>query len=229
MVYITGDTHGSYSHIEKFARRNALTKADTVICLGDTGLNYYGDERDNKMKQRVAKIPITLFCIHGNHDRRPATVAGYEEVRRRGGIVYRQKAYPQLLFAKDGEVYTLGGVQAIAIGGAYSIDKTYRLQNGYNWFSDEQPSPAVKQRVVRQLAGRHHTIHTVLSHTCPARYVPQEALFKGVDQTSVDTSTEQWLGLLEQHLHYSRWFCGHFHINKQVDKMHFLFRDILPF
>ena len=41
------------------------------------------------------------------------------------------------------------------IGGAYSIDKHYRLAMGYGWWSDEQPSPQVKEKVERVLEERN--------------------------------------------------------------------------
>lgn len=39
-----------------------------------------------------------------------------------GGKVWVQEKYPQLLFTKDGEIYTIDGKRYIAIGGAYSVD-----------------------------------------------------------------------------------------------------------
>ena len=47
-----------------------------------------------------------------------------------------------------------------------------------------------------------------------------------IDQSSVDDSTERWLDTIEDHLSYKRWYCGHWHINKRIDKMHFLFEDV---
>ena len=41
------------------------------------------------------------------------------------------------------------------IGGAYSIDKHYRLAMGYGWWPDEQPSPQVKEKVERVLEERN--------------------------------------------------------------------------
>ena len=38
--------------------------------------------------------------------------------------------FPSLLFAKDGEIYDLDGCRAVAIGGACSVDKFYRLSGG---------------------------------------------------------------------------------------------------
>ena len=40
-------------------------------------------------------------------------------------------------------------------------------------------------------------------------------------------STEEWLNTIEDKLTYSRWYCGHYHTNKIIDKMKFLFKDFL--
>lgn len=92
-------------------------------------------------------MPITLLCIHGNHERRPTAGLGYERARRFGGEVMVQPEFPNQLFALDGEVYELDGQSCIAIGGAYSIDKEYRLMRGGGWWPDEQPSAAIKRKV----------------------------------------------------------------------------------
>ena len=125
-VYLTGDTHGRFERIACFCRDNRTTREDVLIILGDAGVNYYLNHRDERLKQYIATMPITLLCIHGNHEARPTAALGYEPVERFGGTVMAQREYPNLLFALDGEVYELGGRSCIAIGGAYSIDKHYR-------------------------------------------------------------------------------------------------------
>ena len=99
-------------------------------------------------------MPITLFCIHGNHEQRPDTIDSYAEKRWHGGIVYWEEDYPNLLFAKDGEIFDLDGKQTIVIGGAYSIDKMIRVIYGYGWWADEQPSDEIKRYVEEQLEKR---------------------------------------------------------------------------
>ena len=74
---------------------------------------------------------MKVLCIHGNHEIRPWRMKGYELQTWHGGKVWVQERYPNLLFAKDGEIFTLEGLRYIAIGGAYSVDKFYRLQAGY--------------------------------------------------------------------------------------------------
>ena len=70
---------------------------------------------------------------------------------------------------------------------------------------------------------KDNQVDVVLSHTCPFRYEPTEVFLPGIDQSTVDTSVEEWLGRIEESIDYTAWFCGHWHINKRIDKMHFLF------
>ena len=169
--YITGDTHGDFLRIDNFCRKfNTNVDRDVMIVLGDAGLNYYGGRRDKINKQFVSEIPITIFCIHGNHEMRPTDVPGYLEKEFCGGIVWYEKEFPNILFAKDGEIYDFNGQAVIVIGGAYSVDKQYRLEKGWNWFSNEQPDDEIKARVEQQL--KDHPINIVLSHTCPKKYEP---------------------------------------------------------
>lgn len=65
----------------------------------------------------------------------------------------------------------------------------------------------------------------VLSHTCPFRYEPIEMFLPIVDQSTVDASTEHWLDKIEQSLQYNAWYCGHWHTDKRIDKVHFLYHS----
>lgn len=78
-----------------------------MVILGDAGINFAGGARDDMVKCGLKNLPITLLCIHGNHEMRPESVGGYEETEWHGGIVYAEPAYPYLLFAKDGEIYDI--------------------------------------------------------------------------------------------------------------------------
>lgn len=223
MVFFTGDIHGSPWNIIKFCKKQHLTRTDIIIILGDVGANYYGDERDSEFKAALASVKPTLLCIHGNHEQRPSNIVGYETHLWNGGKVLIQPEYPNLLFAMDGEVFTLCEVRYLVIGGAYSVDKRYRLRNGMGWWPDEQPSDDTKRYVESQIAS--HEIDAVLSHTCPFKYEPREMFLPMLDQRTVDTSTEVWLDKIEESLSYKAWYCGHWHTDKHIDKMHFLFHS----
>lgn len=148
MIYVTGDTHGDFDRIAHFCARMNTKPSDVMIILGDAGINFYGGWRDLHKKEFISKLPITLFCIHGNHERRPTTIPSYVEKEWHNGLVYVEEQFPSILFAKDGEVYDLNGLQAI--GGAYSIDWILRIP-GRSWWSDEQLSPEIKARVETKL------------------------------------------------------------------------------
>ena len=152
---------------------------------------------------------------------RPHTIPSYKEKEWNGGIVWYEEEFPNLLFAKDGEVYEIENRRYLALGGAYSVDKFYRLEKGYGWWSNEQPSEETKSSVNEKLASLE--VDIVLSHTCPYRYIPTEMFLPFIDQSTVDQSTEEWLGEIESRINYKAWFCGHWHIDKRIDKMHFLF------
>jgi 3-oxoacid CoA-transferase subunit A len=231
MYYFTGDIHGDVRRIINDIKHYDIQPTDTIIILGDAGLNYYGNERgDRKSKKLLNKQGVTIFCVHGNHEMRPETIPSYEEQMWNGGTVYVEPDYPNLLFAKDGEVFDLDGYRAIVMGGAYSVDKFYRLRRGMGWFDDEQPSDKTKALVEQKLDAIGWMVDCVLSHTCPARYTPTEAFLTGLDQSTVDRSTEEWLDTIESKLCYGYWFCGHWHIDKRIDKMHFLMKsyEVLP-
>lgn len=100
---------------------------------------------------------------------------------------------------------------------------------GYRWFSGEQPSGEIKEYVKQQLDRVGWKVDVVLSHTCPRKYEPVEHFMPGIDQSNVDKSTENWLNEIEDRLDYKEWYCGHWHINKQADKLTFLFHDIRLF
>ena len=68
MIYYTGDTHGSVSRIVRFCKTQKLTERDTLVILGDVGVNYDRNGRDAQSKTALASLPATVFCIHANHE-----------------------------------------------------------------------------------------------------------------------------------------------------------------
>lgn len=223
--YIIGDIHGQFERIEQFCLDNQTTKDDVLIILGDAGINYYGpnDRRDLRNKQYLQALPITLFSIHGNHEERPNNIPSYHERIWNNGIVYVEDTFPNLLFAKDGEIYDINQKKVLVIGGAYSVDKNIRLLRGYKWWSDEQPSEETKRLVEDKLDANNWTIDIVLTHTCPLKYEPIEVFLPFVDQSKVDKGTEEWLDWIEDNLSYQKWYCGHFHTEKVIDNLEFMF------
>ena len=173
MYYITGDTHGGFLRIHAFCERMETTKDDVMIILGDVGFNFYQDERDTQKKKHMSEVSITLFCIQGNHEIRPQHFPTYKETEFHGGKVLYEEDYPNILFAVDGEIYDFDGIRCMVVGGAYSVDKEYRILCGYGWWPDEQPSAATKQLVEEKLESIGYKIDVMLVSVKPNGGLPE--------------------------------------------------------
>jgi len=226
MIYITGDKHTDFSNVYTFCLEHQTTTNDVMIILGDAGINYFLDDRDYILKNSLLQYPITFFCIHGNHEERPQNIATYKTKKFYSGLVCYEADYPNILFAKDGEIYNFNDKQVLVIGGAYSVDKHYRIAMGYKWYGSEQPTVDTKNRILTIANNKKDNVDIVLSHTCPYKYLPYEAFLSGVDQSKVDQSTEKFLDEIEQTLNYKKWYCGHYHIEKSIDRIRFMFDEI---
>lgn len=209
MIYITGDTHGDFSRLRFFCKNQNTSNEDTIIILGDAGLNYYLNKKDIKLKQMVSNIPITLFCVRGNHEERPENISTYKTKEYWGGIVFYEEEFPNILFAKDGEEYNINGKKCLVLGGAYSVDKYYRLSMGYHWFSSEQLSDNEKELIFKKINGKYYDY--VFSHTCPYNTRPVHLFLQGIDQSTVDSSMEYWLQKVADSIIFKKWFFGHYH------------------
>lgn len=223
MIYITGDTHRDFSRFYKLEKDTD----NMLIVLGDVGINYYLNEEDKIYKEYLKKLKLKLFCVRGNHEERPENISTYKEVEMFGGKVFIEEEYPNLIFAKDGETYYIDGKKILVIGGAYSVDKQYRLLHGYKWFKDEQLTKEEMDTILDEVKGKQFDI--VLTHTCPYKYEPREVFMQGLDQSKVDKSMEHFLDKVEENINYDKWYCGHYHTEKQVDKLEFMFGRIKIF
>ncbi len=243
--FITGDKHRNFNRVKEFCRDMNTRRKDVLIVLGDTGFNYYDDKRDDELKKEISALNITLFSLHGNKENRPQNVGTYGVRSFCGGKVYYEPKYPNIYFAIDGEIYTFEGKKYMVVGGAHSVDKMRCLEEGTPFWYDEMPDDTVKATVEKNLQNEENKIYGMLTHTCPIDYLPTEmfmstrqnasikrkprkAKSKKLFKPDIDRSTEIWLGELEKKLDYEVWFCGHYHIDKQIDKIQMMCHDIRP-
>ena len=247
--YITGDKHRNFEMVKSFCRDMNTRRKDVLIILGDAGFNYYDDERDDKLKKEISTLNITLFCLHGNKENRPQNVGTYGTRNFCNGKVYYEPRYPNILFAIDGELYNFEGKKYMVVGGAHSVDKMRCLDEGKPFWEDEMPDDQTKKKVEARLTEEGNSIYGMMTHTCPVNYLPTE-MFISTKQNAeenrkqkkkrknkknkltfkpdIDRSTETWLGELEKKIDFTIWFCGHYHIDKEIDKVNMLYHSIRP-
>ena len=222
--YITGDTHGNFNRIDYFCKRFETSKEDILCVLGDAGINYYLNKKDYMLKQVLQDMPITFFCVHGNHEERPFNISTYITKKWNEGTVYYEEEFPNILFAKDGEIYNINGKSILVIGGAYSVDKEYRLLKGWSWFKDEQPNKEIVKYIEKQITKQRH-FDIVLTHTCPIKTEPRHMFLPFIDQSKVDKTTELLLQRIADWITFDNWYFGHFHGHWDNGKYHMLFED----
>lgn len=188
-----------------------------MIILGDTGINYYGpkESKDFFRRQFIAEQNITLFCIRGNHERRPENYGTYKLVDKGiGDMVYIDENFPNIWFAQDGGIYNFNGQRYLTIGGAYSVDKEYRLSRGYMWFPDEQLTTKEWFNVIQKIATEGRYFDHILTHTAPLSQEPTWLFLDGIDQDKVDKTMEKHLEAISQMAHTLYWWFGHYHGDK---------------
>ena len=241
--FITGDKHRNFQYVKDFCRDMNTRKKDVLIILGDAGFNYYEDERDDKLKSEISNLNITLFCIHGNKEKRPQNIGTYGIRSFCGGKVYYEPKYPNIYFAIDGEIYNFEGKKYMVVGGAHSVDKMRCLEQHKPFWEDEMPDETTKAKVEQKLSAEGNKIYGMMTHTCPIEYLPTE-MFVSTRQNAdikrkpkkskskkffkpdIDRSTEEWLSKLEKQLDYKVWYCGHYHIDKEIDKINMMYSGI---
>lgn len=243
--FITGDKHRRFDKVKRFCQEMNTRRKDVLIILGDAGFNYYDDKRDDELKKEISQLNITLFCLHGNKENRPENIGTYGIRSFCGGKVYYEPKYPNIYFAIDGEIYTFEGKKYMVVGGAHSVDKMRCLEEGTPFWHDEMPDDTIKKAVESHLQREGNTIYGMMTHTCPVDYLPTEMFIstrqnadlrrksrkkktKRAFKPDIDRSTEIWLGELEKELDYKVWFCGHYHIDKKIDKIQMMYHNIRP-
>jgi predicted phosphodiesterase len=143
-ILMAGDIHGETEHGRTLVRMAKKRGCDLVFALGDFG--YWEHQPDGvkyldslNMACNVNNIP--MYFLDGNHDKTSLLLEKYdtpELVDKEGFMLVR----PYIRYARRGLRWTWDDCRFIALGGAYSVDKEYRLrleaQGGLNQYARHQ-------------------------------------------------------------------------------------------
>ena len=226
MIYITGDTHGELKYFSP--DRMPFGSDEKVIVTGDFGFVFAQDQEEQRELDILGSRPYEILFIPGNHENYPA-LAEFPLVERYGAPV--RKIRENIYMLLRGEIYTIEGKTFFAFGGAYSIDKDWRMQyeKVYGvpiWFQEELPSSEEYRRGIANLQACGMKVDYVLTHTAPRCVIPQ------IIQKAPDLHEDELNGFLNWLYHdgtFKAWYCGHFHMDLRVnDQMFACFEGIYP-
>lgn len=239
---LTGDCHRDFSRF-KFLESTIDDNESAIIILGDAGINYCLDHRDNEFKNSIVRnYNCYFYCLRGNHEARPQTVRGMKLIydENVGGEVYVEDEWPTIRYFKDWGRYTINEYSIAVIGGAYSVDKWYRLGKAgvytkfdvnylnckkTGWFPDEQlNSDEMTDAIIELENGKYDFVFT---HTCPIEWQPTDLFLKSIDDA--DNTMERFLTGVRKNIDWDVWCFGHYHDDRLIRPyVEMFYRDIEP-
>lgn len=229
---VTGDTHGQViTRLTNIGTTDYPVEETALIILGDAGINFYLNKTDMNLKRNIQNTGFTVYCVRGNHEERPENLGYIEhwyDENVKGYVMY-EPDYPNIKYFEDGNAYEICGKSVLVIGGAYSVDKWYRLNRAgvtskldkdylnprkTGWFPDEQLLNWEMTMIEQEHFGKHYDV--ILTHTCPISWEPTDLFLPGLDQSSVDKTMELWLDEVKQKVNWNVWLFGHYHGDQLV-------------
>lgn len=205
------DPHGNMNLVKRFIEKSECKGEEYLAILGDSGINYYDDNRDQKLKIELQSLidkihkDIFLLFIRGNHEIRPEDLSKYEENDMFGGKVYIEKEFPNLIFLKDGEIYTIEGKKYLVLGGGYSRDCFSRILNDIGYWCNEELSLEEMNSIVEILNKRIKDDVIVLSHMLPESVSPLSGREGGNTQIFLQKILDNYKKNIVA------WHAGHYH------------------
>ena len=223
---VTGDTHGNMNQLIN-QLLDYKREETAIIILGDFGINFWLNKTDQKKKEFVEAQKYYIYVVRGNHECRPQHLENMrliwdDEVN---GNVYMEEDYPHIRYFMDYGVYNINGYKCAVVGGAYSIDKFWRLQRAgmteetnnpkkTGWFADEQLSEKEMSDAEKLFDDCGFYYDFLLSHTCPMSFQPTDLFLGFVDQSKVDSSMEIWLDKIYKKFTFGILLFGHYHADR---------------
>ena len=224
----------------KYSYEHFSSDEIAVIILGDSGLNFWLNNNEKSKKEYLAKYGFRIYCVRGNHEERPENL-GYEIVYDENvkGNVYLDPVNNKIRYFLDGGEYNINGHSVLTIGGAYSVDKHYRLARAglseetndpkkSGWFNSEMLTPNEMTQISMATAGNHYDF--VFTHTCPLSWEPTDLFLNFINQSTVDKIMEIWLDSIKDNMTWSIWCFAHFHADRIerpcVEQFYHAFQDL---
>ena len=225
---VRGDLHGDVDKlINQLVTNNYERETTAVIILGDFGINFWLNKTDQKKKEFIEAQKYYIYAVRGNHEMRPQHLENIETIwdDEVGGNVYVEPQYPHIRYFMDYGVYTINNYKCAVVGGAYSVDKWWRLERAgmteetndpkkTGWFADECLTSEEMADAEKIFAEHGPYFDFLFCHTCPIIFQPTDLFLGAVDQSKVDKGMEVWLDKIYKQFIFGVTLFGHYHADR---------------
>lgn len=227
-LMILGDTHGNIEEANRSYTRAKAREADAIVQVGDFGFWHNGEDFIQTITRRFNKSGIPLYWLPGNHEAYDL-LEGYADSEKTPEGFWTIS--PGCYYIPRGTKWEWDGVTFMAVGGAVSVDKEYRLavENGttapaWGHYYAEKPQgnrtlwweeEATTDEDVAY-AKSQGTVDVLLTHDSPTSAPFSNKLKEDID-SQINRQKMNEIGKSAQpHL----WFHGHYHEFMDYEFMH---------
>lgn len=207
---IIGDLHANFGLLNLLLKKE---EPELVLSTGDFGYwpDFLGEWHTDPItgKQKIFqmylenKCPI-YFC-DGNHEDHTALLN-----------LKSNEIMPNIFYMKRGSTLTINNINILFIGGAFSIDRTYRIPQK-TWFIEE----TIQQKDILNLPDMK--IDMIISHTAPREFV----VINDKDEFAKDPSRDALSYVLNKY-NPELWNFSHWHkyMNGKYHRTHWTCLDM---
>lgn len=220
MMYFTGDLHGEVGRFYTLKREYTnLGTEDYLIICGDFGFLFKDDRNEHMWLDDLSEQPYTICFVDGNHENFNA-LNSFTVEKWNGGNVH--KIRKNIIHLMRGQVFEIAGKKVFTMGGAYSIDRYMRKLNVSYW-KDEIPSNEEYAEATRNLKVHENKVDYIVTHTAPREVIRR----MGHHPDPHDMELTGFLEWIMYEVQYDEWFFGHWHEDRNIEKFHALWFDII--
>lgn len=218
-IMIAGDTHANRSHLTYLFESAKTQDVDRIFVVGDFGYwpRWAGGQRFIKHAEKLTiDYGIELYWLDGNHEDHHAmkSLTPDESGFARTTSPYGEYPGSKVFYSPRGHVWEWDGLRFMSVGGAYSVDKDYRVI-GEDYFIEEVITDRDIQRAVSNAGGKQ--IDVLLTHDTPGVTETLEAqlwrIGRGYKLDSDAVFNRTQLDQIVREVHPRFMFHGHYHLN----------------
>lgn len=224
-LLVTGDLHGDAAALTMIGKQ--MEPRDILFAAGDFGFLFLDDEQEHSFLTDVdlflRKNESYIVFVDGNHENHKA-LAAFPTEEWQGAKVHRIRSH--IIHVMRGEVLTLKGKRIYCFGGAFSIDRSWRVLNE-SWWEEEIPTDEEFSHGTKTLEKYGYNIDYVLTHTCPLNMLPCLGSYHAAPEERPLQNYFQWVS--EQIApSLKQWFFGHWHQDKAIgEKYRAIYLDVV--